>query len=154
MVNPWDLEEALCIECRARTVPIPALGESERVRVGDVFDRSVWFPSGGIYVLRDGEAVMYVGHTTRPLRVRLQGSLYRKRAWTMTPAAVYRDWTVALVAAPDYPRQTVQLQALIVQLKPRFLTLGRPPKPVAVCACRGACPECGLPRAHEVRCDV
>lgn len=120
----WEIEEWKCIDHRARTVEIPPDGESERVGVLEVIKRKVWFPEGGLYVMRDGERVMYIGLTAQPLGVRLRGALANRKTWTR---ADYSTWTVTMQRAPArYGEDIRRLRALIAEHGPRFNILGRP----------------------------
>lgn len=129
-------------------VGLPASGESIPVLLGDVLDRKVWFPEVGIYIMRSGSEVTYVGLTSKPLRLRLLGSIYSKTSWTR--AEGYRGWTITVQRAPDYPDDHLLEMALVAELRPRFNTYGRPKKPLTKhCECRGICPDCGQPRGGD-----
>jgi hypothetical protein len=149
MVSVWDQEEWLCTDQRARTIPVPFDGESDRVSIGDVLDRKAWFPSGGVYIVRDEETVLYVGSTLQPLRTRFQTAIYGGKAWARgVEAEQYRTWTVTMQAAPRYPADKLRVQSLVDELKPTLLQIGRPPKrKIPLCGCEGACPTCGRPRS-------
>lgn len=144
----WLKEEILCAERKARTIAIPPLGESERVPMIDVFDRNVWFPAGGIYILREADTVMYVGLTTRPLRMRFKAAIHSGVPWTSSRAD-YAHWTVTMQTPPEWPEDQVRERLLIAELKPVFNIMGRPKKVrdrAIYCRCIGPCPTCQLER--------
>ncbi len=131
---------------------MPLEGESERVLITDVLQRRAWFPDGGVYILRDGDRVMYVGSTMRPLRLRLSLAISEGKTWT---TADHTTWTVAMQRTRDAQARE---RELIAELEPVFNVRGRPRKQRLTpehCVCRRACvcPDCGrtrLPHTAQV----
>lgn len=123
----WGYEEYQCRALQARTIAMPPEGdfetESERVLIADVLERKVWFPTAGIFTLRDGDDVQYFGLTNGPLRVRLYLALAGKKTWTR---AHHVSWTVTMRRAPEYPEDKMLLKRLIARYRPPYNILGRP----------------------------
>jgi len=122
--HDWEREEWKCEAVRCRHIAVPDVGESERVLVADVLARKAWFPVAGLFILRDGDAVQYVGLASNPLRLRLTVAISSGKTWTK---ADYRTWTVTLQRAPsDYPDDLALERRIIAEHAPPFNVLGRP----------------------------
>lgn len=108
----WGHDTIRCRRAGGRLMSVGPVDESERVAVRDVMTRAVYFPCGGVYTVRDGETVVYIGYTQMPLGVRLRGARANRAPWTM---ADFTDWTVTLRRGDEEVERT-----LIEQHRPKF----------------------------------
>jgi hypothetical protein len=156
-----EFERRMCRRAAARELDVPESGESARVSVVDVMDRRVWVPEGVVYIMRDGDEVVYVGITEGSLRARLMNAVYQKKTWTKVG---YGSWTVSVERIPDlpYPLWLARERELIQQHNPRYNINGRP-KGISVDAqLRHHHPDVeeawkalnGLPESVKVQCGI
>lgn len=75
-----------------------------------------------VYVVRSGDAVLYVGATKRGVRTRLRSHVSgRSRLGSaIRRDASSRDWTVEIIPFADYQNVLWKEKELIQQLKPHF----------------------------------
>lgn len=125
MQSDWEREKWKAKALQARIIPIPEIGESERVPLLSVFARTVWFKTGGLYILREDEIVQYLGLTVLPLRVRLANALVHGKTWTK---ADWSTWTVTMQRVPEPPEDLALEFRLTAQYAPRYHMKGRPRK--------------------------
>lgn len=121
----WAREENWARSLSSKVIGMRLLEESERVLIADVLARKVWFPLGGIYFLRDGERIVYIGLTGGPIRQRLYLAIANKKTWTR---ADYSGWTVTMQRAPEYPADLDLERRLIHEHNPPYNVRGRPKK--------------------------
>ena len=121
----WDTEDRMARHAKARRVEMAPSVETERVPLVDVFERRVSFPHGGVYLLRDGETVVYVGIIDMPLRCRLMAQIYSRKTWAAR-AVEYTGFTVSMIRA-DYGERRRREADLLEQHAPKFNITGRPP---------------------------
>jgi hypothetical protein len=155
-MSDWNREEWRAIDLRARFVPVPSeVGvETERVPLSDVLARRVFFPEGGIFIMRCEDEAVYVGLTNKPLRQRVLWARSKEAPWTRVD---YLSWTVTMQRAPEWPADKAAEERLIADLQPRYNVRGRPRKAKtkpATGRCGGTCPACGALCAQVVAVDV
>jgi hypothetical protein len=159
----WIDEEWKWRTKSAVTVLIPAEGESERVSVQRILDRTVCFRDAGIFRLRDGDEVVYIGSSDRPLPLRLEHDLLgvttrRLDSWAK---ADWSAWTVTIERAPVVFTDSGELltmaqatKAEIFRVKPKFNVKGRPPVSMPRCsACGQLLPHTTRDRATAPRAE-
>jgi hypothetical protein len=127
------LERRLCREQLAYEVKVPSgPGESGKlstwVPLLDVLNRKAWFPARVIYLIRSGSEIVYVGWTVKPLRERLQNTIYLKHGWA-TADFEAGGWQIAAECLEDEQQAAERVRALLARHRPRYnKPLGRPPR--------------------------
>jgi hypothetical protein len=120
----WAREESKARARGAKVVNIPEEGETERMPITAVLLRRVWIPTAGIYILRDGDEVQYVGLSRSPLGHRLRAAIANHRTWTR---AEWRGWTVTMQRAPTtYGEDRLAVEGLADAHDAPYNVLGRP----------------------------
>jgi hypothetical protein len=119
----WSHELRYCRAAGGDEVRVTYGHESERVPVRDVLTRRRFFSYPGVYIIRDGETVVYVGSTRTPLGVRLRNAVYVKAKWTTSEN--FDSLTVSMIARDGDEEADAALEAkLIAEYRPRFCRKG------------------------------
>ena len=113
----WDSEEWKSKALGARVITFPAEEETERVTIDAVLDRRVWFPGGGLFLLREGDQVVYVGMTGNPLRERLYLAIMNHERWTLEE---WKTWTVAMRRSDGYTEDRQAVWRCKTTMQPRY----------------------------------
>ena len=113
----WVSEEWKCTAMQARTMTFDDGDESDRVLIQTVIDRGVWFPDVGIFILRNGEKVVYVGYTGKPLRERLYLGIMNRERWAR---AEWNEFTVSMRKSAGYDQDMQTTWKLKQTLNPKF----------------------------------
>lgn len=93
--------------------------ETERVPVADVVARRRHFTHPGVYLVRDGDVVVFVGYTSMiPLAVRLRQSIYQRARWAVDD---FDGFTVSMIwGGASVEQDAAHAATLIAAYTPRY----------------------------------
>lgn len=123
----WENERRYARLAGARGIKVRAGEETERVLVTSVIDREVFFCAGGVYIIRDGETVVYIGATAKSLCARIRGAMANREKWTEErwDNPRFLGWTVSMTCTEGNSDADQELATgMIMRLRPKFNTRG------------------------------
>jgi len=106
-------EARYCRKAGAEVIAMEVGKETRRVKVEDVLGRRVFFPLSGVYIIRNGDAIVYVGCSHQPLLVRLRNARYLRALWTQDPQS--QEFTVSMIGGRHRLDEDEALESKLIE---------------------------------------